>query len=85
MDKVKLLETSGELYSYYYTLENTIDYYYGSLLPSTGYIRKFDIVKYYDGLLLRVPNRQNPEVLEEVVKQEKCWKYSKNIVVGIRF
>ena len=50
-----------------------------------GYIRKFDIVKYYDGLLLRVPNRQNPEVLEEVVKQEKCWKYSKNIVVGIRF
>ena len=71
MDKVRLLETSGELYSYYYTLEDTIDYYYGSLLPSTGYIRKFDIVKYYDGLLLRVPNRQNPEILEEVVKQEK--------------
>ena len=35
MDKVRLLETSGELYSYYYTLEDTIDYYYGSLLPST--------------------------------------------------
>lgn len=77
MDKVRLLETSGELYSYYYTLEDTIDYYYGSLLPSTGYIRKFDIVKYYDGLLLRVPNRQNPEILEEVVKQEKCWKFQR--------
>ena len=38
---------------------------------STGYIRLFDIVKYYDGLLLRVPNRQNPDKLEEVVKQEK--------------
>lgn len=85
MDKVRLLETSGELYSYYYTLEDTIDYYYGSLLPSTGYIRKFDIVKYYDGLLLRVPNRQNPEILEEVVKQEKCWKYSKSTDAGIRF
>ena len=36
MDKVRLLETSGELYSYYYTLEDTIDYYYGSLLPSTS-------------------------------------------------
>ena len=60
MDKVKLLETSGNLYSFYYTLGDTIDYYYGSLLPSTGYIRLFDIVKYYDGLLLRVPNRQNP-------------------------
>lgn len=88
MDKVKLLETSGELYSYYYTLENTIDYYYGSLLPSTGYIRKFDIVKYYDGLLLRVPNRQNPEVLEEVVKQEKMLEVFKehrrwNQILGV--
>ena len=54
--------------------ENTIDYYYGSLLPSTGYIRKFDIVNYYDGLLLRVPNRQNPEVLEDVVDVYKRQK-----------
>ena len=88
MDKVKLLETSGELYSYYYTLEDTIDYYYGSLLPSTGYIRKFDIVKYYDGLLLRVPNRQNPEILEEVVKQEKMLEVFKehrrwNQILGV--
>ena len=70
-DKVHLLETSGNLYSYYYTLGNTIDYYYGSLLPSTGYIHLFDLVKYYDGLLLQVPNRQNPQKLEEIVKQEK--------------
>ena len=88
MDKVRLLETSGELYSYYYTLEDTIDYYYGSLLPSTGYIRKFDIVKYYDGLLLRVPNRQNPEILEEVVKQEKMLEVFKehrrwNQILGV--
>ncbi|GFH99599.1 nucleoside kinase [uncultured Phocaeicola sp.] len=87
-DKVRLLETSGELYSYYYTLEHTIDYYYGSLLPSTGYIRNFDIVKYYDGLLLRVPNRQNPEVLEEVVKQEKMLEVFKehrrwNQILGV--
>ena len=70
-DKVKLLETSGSIYTYYYSLEDTIDYYYGNLLPSTGFIWLFDIVKYYDGLLLRIPNRQNPNVLEEVVKQEK--------------
>lgn len=70
-DKVKLLETSGSLYTYYYTLADTVDYYYGNLLPSTGYIRLFDIVKYYDGLLLRIPNKENPDVLEEVVKQEK--------------
>ena len=70
-DKVKLLETSGSLYTYYYTLGDTVDYYYGNLLPSTGFIKLFDIVKYYDGLLLRIPNKDNPEVLEEVVKQEK--------------
>ncbi|MEG1563028.1 MAG: nucleoside kinase [Bacteroides sp.] len=70
-DKVKLLETSGSLYTYYYTLGETVDYYYGNLLPSTGFIKLFDIVKYYDGLLLRIPNKENPNVLEEVVKQEK--------------
>ena len=53
-DKVKLLETSGSLYTYYYTLGDTVDYYYGNLLPSTGFIWLFDIVKYYDGLLLRI-------------------------------
>ena len=66
-DKVRLLETSGSLYTYYHTF----DYYYGNLLPSTGYLKLFDIVKYYDGLLLRIPSRENPEVLEDVVKQEK--------------
>lgn len=70
-DKVKLLETSGSLYTYYYTLGDTVDYYYGNLLPSTGFVKLFDVVKYYDGLLLRIPNKTNPNVLEEVVKQEK--------------
>lgn len=71
LDKAKLLETSGQLYSYYYRLGDTVDYYYGSLVPSTGYIQLFDIVKYYDGLLLRIPNHENPSKLEDVVKQEK--------------
>ena len=77
MDKVRLLETSGNLYSCYYTLGDSIDYYYGSLLPSTGFIRLFGLVKYYDGLLLQIPNRENPEVLEEVVKQEKMFEVFK--------
>lgn len=70
-DKVKLLETSGSLYTYYYKLGDTIDYYYGSLLPSTGHIKLFDLVKYYDGLLLRIPCKTNPDILEEPIKQEK--------------
>lgn len=70
-DKVKLLKTSGQLYTCYYRLGDTVDYYYGSLVPSTGYIHLFDIAKYYDGLLLRIPSRENPGKLEEVIKQEK--------------
>lgn len=88
MDKVRLLETSGNLYSYYYTLGDTIDYYYGSLLPSTGYIHLFDLVKYYDGLLLQVPNRSNPDKLEELPKQEKMLEVFKehrrwNQILGV--
>ncbi len=71
MDKVKLLKTSGQLYTCYYRLGDTVDYYYGSLVPSTGYIHLFDIAKCYDGLLLRIPSRENPGKLEEVIKQEK--------------
>ena len=87
-DKVQLLETSGNLYSYYYTLGDTIDYYYGSLLPSTGYLHLFDLVKYYDGLLLQVPNRSNPNKLEEMPKQEKMLEVLKehrqwNQILGI--
>lgn len=87
-DKVKLLETSGGLYSYFYTLDNAVDFYYGSLLPSTGNIRLFDLVKYSDGLLLRVPNRQHPEELEPAVKQEKMLEVFKehrrwNQILGV--
>lgn len=70
-DKVKLLKSVGSIYAYYYSLGDSIDYYYGSLLPSTGCIHLFDVVKYYDGILLRIPNRENPSVLEDMVKQQK--------------
>jgi uridine kinase len=79
-DKVKLLKTANDIYTYYYTLGDDVDYYYGSLVPSTGYIELFDLVEYYGGLLLRVPNRKNPAVLEEVVKQEKMLEVFKENV-----
>ena len=60
---------------------DTIDYYYGNLLPSTGYLKLFDIVKYYDGLLLRIPSRENPSMLEEVVKQEKMLDVFKEYLI----
>ena len=87
-DKVKLLESSGSLYTYYYTLDGTVDYYYGNLLPSTGRIYLFDLVKYYDGLLLRIPCKENPMALGDIVKQEKMLEVFKehlrwNHIVGL--
>lgn len=73
IDKVRLLETSGMLYTHYYKLGDTIDNYYGSLLPSTGYIHLFGLLKYEDGLLLLVPDMLHPEQLRSPIRQEKMF------------
>ncbi len=79
-DKVKLLETSGQIYSDYYTLGDTIDYYYGVLVPSTRYIPLFGLEKYENGMLLVVPNDMNPNVLWGVEQQKKTFEiYSENV------
>ncbi|MEA4980966.1 MAG: nucleoside kinase, partial [Petrimonas sp.] len=74
-DKALLLETSDDLlYARYSKLDNYIDYYYGCLLPSSGYLRLFDVVPYNGGFLLVVPNRQDPVELEPVIPQQKLLK-----------
>ena len=72
-DKVKLLETSGQIYSDYYTLGETVDYYYGPLVPSAGYLKVWGLVRYEDGLLLRVPDWNDPSRLAEMVEMPKTF------------
>lgn len=72
-DKVKLLRSAGRLYTTYYTLDGTPDYFYGSLLVSTGQLTLFDLVPYYDGLLLRVPDPASPATLKPMVEQQKMF------------
>ena len=72
-DKVKLLETSGQAYSDYYTLGDTVDYYYGPLVPSAGYLQVWDLERYEEGLLLRVPDWNNPSRVAEKVAQPKTF------------
>ena len=72
-DKVKLIETSGQIYTDYYMLGDTVDYYYGPLVPSAGYLKVWGLERYGDGLLLRVPDKKNPLVLSE--KQEQPHTY----------
>ena len=73
-DKVKLLETSGQIYSDYYTLGDTVDYYYGPLVPSAGYLQVWGLERYEDGLLLRVPDWHNPLKVAEKMPQPKTFE-----------
>ena len=70
-DKARLLETSDFLYSRYSKLDEYVDYFYGCLTPSTGYISLFDIQPYNGGYLLRVPRREKPVELEPEIQQDK--------------
>lgn len=69
--KALLLETAGELYSTYYTLDGVADSYYSALAPTTGFLRAFDLVKYADGMLLLGPDTQNPDMPSQPETQSK--------------
>ncbi|MBR5456349.1 MAG: nucleoside kinase [Bacteroidaceae bacterium] len=70
-DKVQLLETYDHLYTSYYELDGYVDSYYNGLVPSTGYISLFEVERFADGVLLRVPSKDSPGELEDKVPQEK--------------
>ncbi len=76
-DKVRLLETSDEVYVNYYTLEDTVDYYYDALLPSTGYLTVWDLDLFQEGMLLRVPDRHHPKQLAPFTPQPKTFEVFK--------
>lgn len=72
-NETSIFEALGNPYCRYFRMGDYIDYYTNVLLPSSGYITLFDIVPYQDGLLMRIPNRQNPTVLEDEVSQDKMF------------
>ncbi|HBX49535.1 MAG: AAA family ATPase [Bacteroidetes bacterium RIFOXYA12_FULL_35_11] len=76
-DKVKLFKDRKIMYTSVYFLEDTIDYFYGYLLPSTEYIPAFDLVSYHEGMLLRLHKQANPEELDLQNKEEKMFEILK--------
>ena len=87
--KAKLLRSAGSLYTTYYQIDDYVDYYYGSLLTNTSQIYLFGLEKYYDGLLLRIPDLKNPDVLPEMTRQDKMFSIFKEQhqwqnIVGVR-
>ena len=73
-DKARLIETAGLPYTSYYELEGYINFFYGCLTPSTGYIQLFDLEPYMDGVLLRIPKQTDPMELQPVIKQDKMFE-----------
>ena len=71
--KAMLLRTTGKLYTTYYDIEGFIDYFYGTMLVNTAQLTLFGLEKYYDGLLLRIPSRQDPTQLGALVRQDKMF------------
>ena len=71
--KAMLLRTTGRLYTNYYDIEGFIDYFYGTMLVNTAQLTLFGLEKYYDGLLLRIPSRENPTQLGALVRQDKMF------------
>ena len=72
-DKVKLLETCGDVYVTYYSLEKEVDFFYAALVPSTGYLKVWDLALYGDGMILRLPDRHHPEQLAPFHPQPKTF------------
>ena len=89
MSKVKLLKGQGKLYTVYYQIDDFIDYFYGALLTSTSEVYLFDLVAYSDGMLLRVPSRENPGQLCPMPRQQKMFDVFKEHhewqnIIGLR-
>ena len=89
VEKVKLLKTSGSIYTTYYKIGEYVDFYYGTLLTNTSQLYLFGLEKYYDGMLLRIPSLKNPDVLGELTKQDKMFEIFKEHhrwqdILGIR-
>ena len=89
VEKVKLLRTSGSIYTTYYKIGEYVDYYYGTLLTNTSQLYLFGLEKYYEGMLLRIPSVSNPDELGEMTRQDKMFDIFKEHhrwqeILGIR-
>ncbi|WP_455629938.1 nucleoside kinase [Parabacteroides sp.] len=81
-DKARLIETAGMPYTSYYELDGYINFFYGCLTPSTGYIQMFDLEPYMDGVLLRIPKQAEPLELQPVINQDKMFEaYKEHLIL----
>ena len=70
-DKVSLLQHRKKDYLTLYSLDGFMDYHHGYMVPSTGYLKIFDIQKTDGGFTLSYPRRHKPDELLPVPEYPK--------------
>ncbi len=71
LDKLRLLKYRTKDYLTVYTLRGLTDYFYGYMLPSTGYLRTFALTPLPPGFILQFPRRAHPDQLEKADRPGK--------------
>lgn len=72
-DKYELFKDRDRIYTSVYALEDTVNYYYGFMVPSTGYLKMFGLEKYENGMLLKVPSSKNINVIPKTRRFPKLF------------
>lgn len=76
-DKVNLFHYRRSSRINVYTLEDTVDYFYGYMAPNTSYVRYFDLYLYDDGFVLQMPEPASPETVDAFEPPEKLFNVLK--------
>lgn len=77
-DKVKLFKFRRASKVNVYSIGDYKDYYYGYMVPSTGYITHYDLYPYDEGIILQLPSRHSPNVVPDKTESPKLQKTLQN-------
>ena len=73
--KVALLEENPYMKRIpFYSLDGYMDFFYGLMAPSTGYIKYFQLMKYRRGVLLRFPHPSKPNEIPQYIDEKALYK-----------
>ena len=72
-DKEKLFRFRRASRVNVYSIDKFEDYFYGYMVPDTGYIKYFDLTLYEQGFVLLLPKRSAPRTIEPLVPRKKLF------------
>jgi len=76
-DRYRVIENREKDYVTYYVLDDVEDYFYGYMVPSTGYLTLFGLEADNGGLVLILPKKENPTALPDVPIPRKLFNIFK--------